>query len=189
MTKRHFYRCNDCLTVVATETKLKWKWNENYTGQFLDAVCACGGTFQEMGETTAYGTLRQEVGHVTPCDSRCTGALGPNCDCPCGGENHGKGITVPVYTDGPIPRVGTPDKAIGKATEFRAVCAEYMAYWQAQYGHLQDDRSAGRWLTPEMFRKLCDGEREYASFIKAKGMKVHASRMKAIRKLGEAVSA
>ncbi len=23
------------------------------------------------------------------CDSRCTGAVGPNCECQCGGHNHG----------------------------------------------------------------------------------------------------
>jgi len=25
------------------------------------------------------------------CDGRCTGAVGPACDCKCGGENHGGG--------------------------------------------------------------------------------------------------
>lgn len=30
-------------------------------------------------------------GRVTdcPCDGRCTSAKGPNCDCSCGGKNHG----------------------------------------------------------------------------------------------------
>ena len=31
------------------------------------------------------GTLKPEI----KCDSRCTNARGHNCDCSCGGENHG----------------------------------------------------------------------------------------------------
>lgn len=31
------------------------------------------------------GRLRDDV----TCDARCTGATGPNCDCSCGGANHG----------------------------------------------------------------------------------------------------
>lgn len=36
--------------------------------------------------------LVEEIkGRVTnqPCDARCMGAHGPNCDCSCGGKNHG----------------------------------------------------------------------------------------------------
>jgi hypothetical protein len=34
----------------------------------------------------------QVIGHYSPdhmCDSRCVNATGPNCDCQCGGANHG----------------------------------------------------------------------------------------------------
>lgn len=31
------------------------------------------------------GTLRPEI----PCSAKCTGAVGPSCDCACGGINHG----------------------------------------------------------------------------------------------------
>lgn len=35
--------------------------------------------------------LNEIKGRVTdqPCDARCQGAHGPNCDCSCGGKNHG----------------------------------------------------------------------------------------------------
>lgn len=41
-----------------------------------------------------------------PCDGRCTGATGPNCDCQCGGINHGSGrlVTVEIIT-GNIPKL------------------------------------------------------------------------------------
>lgn len=31
---------------------------------------------------------------LTPCDGRCTGATGPNCDCVCNGKNHGTNRVV-----------------------------------------------------------------------------------------------
>jgi hypothetical protein len=37
--------------------------------------------------------VRAIAGRVTeqPCGARCLGAVGPACDCQCGGENHGGG--------------------------------------------------------------------------------------------------
>jgi hypothetical protein len=31
-------------------------------------------------------------GHSETCDARCYNAIGPDCSCICGGENHGKGF-------------------------------------------------------------------------------------------------
>lgn len=28
------------------------------------------------------------------CDARCVNAIGPNCECSCGGENHGGGYAI-----------------------------------------------------------------------------------------------
>lgn len=30
------------------------------------------------------------------CDARCYDAKGPDCDCVCGGANHGKGLTAAI---------------------------------------------------------------------------------------------
>lgn len=39
-----------------------------------------------------------------PCDARCTNAEGPNCDCQCGGVNHGTQALVTITVDaGPVP--------------------------------------------------------------------------------------
>jgi hypothetical protein len=40
---------------------------------------------------------RYVEGHV--CDSRCMNAIGPNCDCSCGGANHGRGHHVELRFD------------------------------------------------------------------------------------------
>lgn len=35
------------------------------------------------------------------CDSRCMNAIGPNCECSCGGANHGRGYHVELKFDLP----------------------------------------------------------------------------------------
>lgn len=52
--------------------------------------CHCG----ELTPTTCSGrhvTMELIVAHttLTPCDARCTGATGHQCECSCGGKNHG----------------------------------------------------------------------------------------------------
>jgi hypothetical protein len=44
-------------------------------------ICECG---QLMGGTAIEGKYTE-----CPCDRRCTGAKGHNCECSCGGTNHG----------------------------------------------------------------------------------------------------
>ncbi len=41
--------------------------------------------------------------HRCACDARCTGATGPNCECSCGGKNHGTGRVVEIAV--PVARV------------------------------------------------------------------------------------
>jgi len=44
--------------------------------------CACG--------KLAYGRPIKAIRSDHACDARCTSAKGHNCECSCGGENHGK---------------------------------------------------------------------------------------------------
>lgn len=73
--------------------------------QMRHAIGACGAcghgiaTIGDVGRTrvvcphcSAVVELRWVAGYLNgnvPCDARCMGAVGPNCDCSCGGENHG----------------------------------------------------------------------------------------------------
>ena len=84
-TERNFYRCGDCLSVVAVD------------GRRQRLSCACGGTLEHMGRVE--GDRLTKTQYLCPCDGRCTGALGPNCDCQCGGANHGSGRVVEVQVD------------------------------------------------------------------------------------------
>lgn len=84
-TERNFYRCADCLSVVAVD------------GRRQRIQCACGGELEHMGRVE--GDRLTQTKYLCPCDGRCTGALGPNCDCQCGGANHGSGRVVEVQVD------------------------------------------------------------------------------------------
>src|ERR1700733_4615367 len=102
LPSRHFYRCADCLAVVATEEKIPVMITSNcgYNAN-LKAVCdACGGRMEYMGETirrsVSQQSLQKLVGYKCACDGKCTNALGPSCDCVCSGENHGTGRVVAV---------------------------------------------------------------------------------------------
>lgn len=90
---RHYYRCLECLDVFAVE-------HHHYS----DLHCACGGRCEYMGRVQQDVLVRVE--ERTACDDRCTHARGPNCDCKCGGRNHGTGKTVTI-----IKVVGKPTKA------------------------------------------------------------------------------
>ena len=45
----------------------------------------CPSCFRAMD----YGQLKAYLKPEHKCDARCTGARGPNCECSCGGANHG----------------------------------------------------------------------------------------------------
>jgi len=45
----------------------------------------CGRIFRLDGGRPIYGRYVEEV----ICNAKCTGAVGPSCDCSCGGKNHG----------------------------------------------------------------------------------------------------
>jgi hypothetical protein len=38
--------------------------------------------------------VRSSEGVVGRCDARCYNAVTPDCDCICGGRNHGKGLGI-----------------------------------------------------------------------------------------------
>lgn len=54
------------------------------TGKHAWIRCECGRSLTNWRAVT--GTPND-----TPCDARCTNAIGPSCDCSCGGKNHGGG--------------------------------------------------------------------------------------------------
>lgn len=47
------------------------------------------GLCPSCGKMMQFGKLKGYVVPDCPCDKRCTGARGHNCECSCGGVNHG----------------------------------------------------------------------------------------------------
>ena len=56
---------------------------------------ACAAHRKELRFTPVNG--RYVEGHV--CDGRCMNAIGPNCECSCGGANHGRGHHTELVFD------------------------------------------------------------------------------------------
>lgn len=100
------------------------------TGRVIGSCQACGAGIatagvndKEIGRCPACDTrveLRMVYGahSAVPCNGSCMGAVGPNCDCACGGANHGQWF-LPVHLVPVFDRV----KAAAKQTERTAAHA------------------------------------------------------------------
>lgn len=185
---RHFYRCEDCLSVVAVETKLpeeRGRWSGRME---CTAKCgACGAHIEYMGETryTVGGheyAMRYPTGEFKPaCDGKCIGAVGPNCDCQCGGENHGTGNCVEIFHDSGVPKVRMPEGARAKADAYRALVQSIDAAWDARYGDVTRRKRAGEWINN--FQHYQDGQNVRVSLSKARALRTHAGRNKRLHQI------
>jgi len=108
----HFWQCSYCLMIAVT------------LEAYNSALCGvCGSTVLYLGKVQG-DKLLQTVDKC-PCDGRCTGAKGPNCDCQCNGDNHGTGRLVSVTVEvGKAPKL-TPkntdfEEAAKRASEYKA---------------------------------------------------------------------
>lgn len=178
--KRWFLRCRGCLSVMATHAERPDPGIR---------CSACEGTIEVMG------MVRQERLTQTAvrcaCDLRCTMAMGPNCDCQCGGKNHGSQITVTVVKDlGGVPRITpvNPEKA-------RRVYGEWLqAKRQAEERVLRHFPSIPayrrRETRPGTFDSLqgMRGDRYLNAISKAEGLKTHHARLKALAALQKRLS-
>lgn len=95
---RYFWRCRgaSCRARHAFDTDI----NPIYWGQAYiccpncdkkhSAIYSEGGIGPDRICATRFDPLNFVARQIpTKCDGRCMGAKGPNCDCQCGGANHG----------------------------------------------------------------------------------------------------
>ena len=110
---RWFYRCPECLCVNATEGRIPASY------QTVCGLCSHRG-LDEMGKVSGSNLVNER--DRTPCDNRCTSATGPNCECACGGANHGSGCITEVIIVGGVPHLASQqnDKLLARLAEFRA---------------------------------------------------------------------
>lgn len=165
--RRFFFKCMDCLSVGASDLESAPR------GKMECGLC--GGPIDVMGEVGSGSRLVQR-GSACPCDARCTGALGPHCECQCGGKNHGSNAMVPVLWDrGPIPKVMMRERgeALRIAEEWRAALDSA----RGEVESLAEKKAINGWLGDTDYRRFWSIKNR---ILKARGLKSHAGRMKAL---------
>lgn len=171
---RFCYRCSDCLFVSFTEELTK------------DSLeCAgCGGKIEYMGRVAPKWNRLFTVETRCACDGRCTGALGPCCDCSCGGVNHGTGAVVKIVRDlGAVPKLSArdADAQYAAAVEYRRAVEAAKGRMEAEFGALLDDYREGRRIIS--YETYSEIRRAYADIAHAKGLRSRAGRIKALAKV------
>lgn len=89
------HRCKTCNTVTRVEYRRQMNsigygrkeavyFRESDGAKHVQPVECCG-------RATSWNWLKSFLNPAVKCDARCTHAKGFNCECSCGGENHGKG--------------------------------------------------------------------------------------------------
>lgn len=120
MEALNYYRCQgDCLEVIALNGKIE-------PG---DTCAVCGSTkWLYMGHVRQDHLIKEE--ERVPCNTLCTHASGPICNCRCGGHNHGTGRVVVRVIEKNIPTIPAHDfdKACVRRDEYRPLRKEIESY-------------------------------------------------------------
>lgn len=194
---RWYVRCLGCLSIGCIESERDpspWRhnWDAAKGGYKLEggATCeACGGRVETMGRVVS--TFRPWLGREeeqSPCDARCSDARGHKCDCPCGGENHGKGAIVVLVSEGGVPRVTVLDRAtaLQRSAEWTKRLEETRAAFDARFGSLRERKAARRWLDAGDYATWALSERLHDEIRDAAGMRTHKGRMDKLARVREA---
>jgi hypothetical protein len=176
--ERHFYRCGDCLHVFALDGPQRLC---NVVSP-ASLRCDCGSQrvayMGRVGPDGAVGYTEERCA----CDSRCTSARGPICNCSCGGANHGTGATVRVRIDNTAatiePQADLPER-LAALTAFRDACATARDAIDA-LPHAADV-AAGKWVANRAAWERVFYARQ--SLRNAGNLKTHAARMRAVAKV------
>jgi hypothetical protein len=162
--KRYYYRCSDCCSVTAIEAERAP----------VDLRGSCGGAMELMGEVRRF--IVWNVEKHAACDSRCTGAGGPSCNCSCGGANHGTGAVREVLRNGQgIPTVSACDVARGDA--FRSALDAARSRYKHRHARTLALKSEGSWVDSDSYWAM---ENDRAAISHARGLKSYSGRMKAL---------
>jgi hypothetical protein len=174
---RHFYRCADCLSVVATEAKIQPVQIPPGWAYSYGDCAACGGAIEYLGQVHRDQLQRTEL--RVPCDSRCTGATGPHCSCQCGGENHGSNRVVEVVVEtGKAPQVLVPADAKVKAETYRALVHAVRTAHNARFGRLFEAKRNGAYLNTGDWFEYREGQLLNGRILEARQLRSHAVRNK-----------
>ena len=126
-----------------------------------------------MGRVAGERLAKDEI--RCACDFRCIDALGPKCDCSCGGKNHGSGKVVVVTVDaGKLVAECKPSaKQVMESKEYQQTLEAALSEWRTlnNSGYLPYDQFI-RKITLERATRT------------ARKLRSHAGRMKALAAAG-----
>lgn len=204
-----YVRCPNCLSIGAIDsTERPATWRSDYKRDEQGAcvkradglgyvtewqggmLCsACGGHVEVMGQVTWTRKRLFENEQETPCDGRCTNAKGQNCDCSCGGHNHGTGATMTVARDkGAVPRVLVLDVETAKkrAAEWDAAWNLTDAAFEARFAPIRARKARREWLAGADYDEFNLSARCLDDMNDAAGMRTHKGRMDKLARVREA---
>jgi len=153
--QRHYYRCADCLGALAVDGP-----------RVADLRCGCGGATDYLGQVQADRLVDTRI--EVPCDSRCTNAVRPVCECPCGGKYHGSQMVVSVAVD----RGAAPRAAVAADQWKRQARAEV---WRARLEAAH--QAAGPYLDPGVTDPVAVAIRKQlarARALRSQSARIHA---------------
>ena len=173
-----YFRCPTCLATTTVDT--------NEAASFYQPECGiCGGTLERLGEV--HQSTWVETGIRCVCDDRCTNAQGPNCECSCGGVNHGigsKGDIEYVRATGKVkvtPKdAATIAKHLAQSEEFKAAYAAAQARYEAKLGKTAELRRNGTWLPRSEWDALTNAQKALRDAKKSKVQKLRIKKCAAI---------
>ena len=195
-TRLAYFKCDLCLTPMAAHIEVRLPSTSNSYGvvrgsryeelaqadaiQYASAArCTCGGTVSLMGLVGKFkGSRLVATTLECPCSEKCASAVGPSCNCACGGEFHGTNAVVVVTVDaGGVPTLHAPKAAAAIAAEFLAVEAAARARLAARHAKAIELRRAGTFLPEDMY---FGWEADRAALARARGLRTHRGRTKAL---------
>ncbi len=186
--ERHFFKCRLCLTPWTEE------FNEDplvqrYGNAFSKlTTCPFCESLLEKPPVRFYSYmgkvhrehLEKQAGERSACDARCTNALGPSCDCQCGGENHGTNLTVAVIQSSAVPSKISPEKAMERKNEYLKALEEAQAIFFDRYQKTWEDKRAGRFVPGGLYYPMMT---HWHTLSEAKKSQSHPTRMKKLNDL------
>ena len=169
--KLHYWRCDTCLTVIATKEEVK--------------ACACSGAFAYMGyvHRDPKVLLRPEI--ACACNTLCTDAAGPCCNCACGGINHGTGRYVEIIKEVGLPtRLGSvTQKALDQAAEYLSLLEAFPQFMRQEFGSLYDLSCNGGFIAnKDTWWKITSLKKEFYRVSRFQQHKKRVTAMRAIMK-------
>ena len=100
--KRYAVKCRGCKERFITEVAYYTDLAEVHSCEKIEAWKSARplgpdkdrNNYRTASQWFKWDTVRGSYNEEKFCDGRCMGAKGPNCECSCGGENHGMNAMI-----------------------------------------------------------------------------------------------